>query len=342
MPAITQADLNNLSVTNPDLMQLINSKGIDSIKQQQAGIEDMQAQLEAYQNQNPQIDLSPLAGLVDSWTGSNIARAYNRPMTKEEKDKNVAIMQDALRKSRGAIADNELELLRAALGNQYKMKELTQNDELARIKLMEAGTNRDIVNDRRREKDAIEAENKYKKEYGDAIVGLGELSQGLQRAKASIARNGGEIPLTGPEAAEFQSGLSQLITSYNRDKAKLGALAGGDLNLLVSAVAAGPDALKSWFGNQIKGGGKSTVGVLDRIQQSVDKNVYDMDSKQKKNFRGITDATHQDYVKSYEASKTLFNQPASDPNEDAAALEWAKNNSADPRAAAILQMHGGK
>lgn len=70
-------------------------------------------------------DLTPLASLVDNWTGSNFTQSYKAPTAKAKNEAEIQRLQDAIRKERGALSDDQLQYLkdRAANSNTRSLLE---------------------------------------------------------------------------------------------------------------------------------------------------------------------------------------------------------------------------
>jgi hypothetical protein len=81
--------------------------------QQEGSISSMEDSLKKYLARERKTDLSPLLALADSWSGSNLLKAYNRPETQEERDAKVLQIQNLIAKQRGELTDNELSLLKS-------------------------------------------------------------------------------------------------------------------------------------------------------------------------------------------------------------------------------------
>ena len=77
------------------------------------------------------LDISPLTGLVDNWTGSNFSQTYKAPPTAEEKMRQLAGMQGGIDRTQGAIDQNQIEAIKAAIaGEQYRADQQYKDENL--------------------------------------------------------------------------------------------------------------------------------------------------------------------------------------------------------------------
>lgn len=67
-----------------------------------------------FENQQQQIDLSPLMALTDSWTGSKLAPAYKAPMSRDERALTAMKLRDAAGDATGKSAQIAMQRLNAA------------------------------------------------------------------------------------------------------------------------------------------------------------------------------------------------------------------------------------
>lgn len=83
----------------------------DRLALQQQQVESQRAQLQQMQNQPQEIDYSALINLADTWTGSNLSRAYQRPETAQERQYKAAMLEQGLQRAEGGILDDQIKLL---------------------------------------------------------------------------------------------------------------------------------------------------------------------------------------------------------------------------------------
>lgn len=106
------------------------------------GIRKMEALAAKYRQIKPQLDISPLMALTDTWTGSKLASSYNKPQSEEENIKeNLGIektIQDA-RAKEGALISAALQMSAKAnlarerlAANKGKVNDFVDNRQDAR------------------------------------------------------------------------------------------------------------------------------------------------------------------------------------------------------------------
>lgn len=97
------------------LMAQISKLQASGIGQQQEGIDKTQALVDKAQGHKAELDLSPLASLVDSWTGSNFRQGYKVPKSKEDLDKEAIGLQEILQKQKQGLSEDQIKLLHQQL-----------------------------------------------------------------------------------------------------------------------------------------------------------------------------------------------------------------------------------
>lgn len=93
--------------------------------------DELKGMIEKYQNKKTNVDLAPLLALTDSWTGSQLTRSYDRPLTEEDKQDNVLRMRSRLAEQEAARA---AELAR--LSQQIKHQDELIGLERAKVNAM--------------------------------------------------------------------------------------------------------------------------------------------------------------------------------------------------------------
>jgi hypothetical protein len=148
----------------------------------------------------------------------------------------------------------------------------------------------------------MDAEDKYDKRFGEGIEGLTEVVDAARMAKDIIAESGG-IPT--PDDKErydlYKRQVSRIITGYNRDVAKLGALAGADKELLEKAASNDAGVLESYFKRVI--GSKGQVKVLDDLLAAADKKMAQHGELVKDRFAGFGEKIFEKQKKFYEEAR---------------------------------------
>lgn len=81
-----------------------------SINEEKAHVPELAGYQDYIKNAPNQLDLSPLAALVDSWTGSNLQKGYTKPTNGLERIKSLADLQGVSQKQRDQIADSLVKL----------------------------------------------------------------------------------------------------------------------------------------------------------------------------------------------------------------------------------------
>lgn len=121
MPKIDRSDFEALLANLKD-------KGAQSINDQRQGITDQTEMLKsALGAQNPQLDLSPLMALTDSWTGSKLQQGYQRPDYRKDNE-TVNALQEALQKGRNSLSEREVGLLKDQLDAVQRRDDSAQKE----------------------------------------------------------------------------------------------------------------------------------------------------------------------------------------------------------------------
>ena len=287
------------------LSQMAGNRSLAEAQQQQ-GISQYEDLLKAQsvRNQNQQVDLSPLASLVDSWTGSRLASGYKAPVSARSNLDATVALQQGLQKAKGALTDDQLAYLSQRAGLLQKGDETVAGLLTAANRNKELGLTAADSRARRADDKSIQYREHYNKEFGNSISQLGQFTAAVSDVKSLIQKNGGEIPQLGSaNRALYDSAVATMITRYNADVAKLGALAGGDLNLLTKAVGNSPEALRGWVDQQTKGGGKGTLKVLSGLEHDADRTVENY-GKRTKIWKGAVDDLYTSDKESYYKAKS--------------------------------------
>lgn len=125
----TQTSLNAQSLKNfqgygdrPEYQQLLQDLDAQhqaALENQKASVSDTERLLQEHldrMNSKNRLDLSPLMSLVDTWTGSNMAKNYQRPTDSRADLETEAALQQGVQKARDAITDNEAQYLASKAG----------------------------------------------------------------------------------------------------------------------------------------------------------------------------------------------------------------------------------
>ena len=232
-----------------------------AMQAQRASVGDAEARLKQAMQQKEQMNLAPLAQLVDAWTGSRFAPMYQAP---ESKAKQVQQLQDAVLRARLGVSQTELERLKTL--QDQKEKELARQsaERIAGLRLSAAGESTIQKGDIAQEKLQTEAEKDYEKNYGQSLAGVAKITKTAVELRNLIAAKGD--PYAGSTAKEIESLASKLAVDYNRDVAQLGALAGADLQLIQLATGQGV-GVQEYIKRQFMGGAETRKKLLDMMIQ---------------------------------------------------------------------------
>lgn len=266
---------------------------------QNQAIKSAEEQLAAARSQPQQLDLSPLIALSESWSGkpSRLLQTYQRP---QDQAKSVQALQDAVLKARGGAAD--IALRRADTSERLKEAKEARVQRLEEISLRK-GELKQAKEDRAEDRKLrleLEQNDKYYKQFGEGISGLTEVISAARDAQNLIEESGGDIPTDIAKFDQYKRAISRIITGYNRDVAKLGALAGADKKLLEAAASNDPNLLEAYLKNAI-GLNKGQRGVLDDLIAAGDKKMKEHEQLVKIRFKGMADPF-------FSAQKAIYSQ----------------------------------
>jgi hypothetical protein len=333
----------------PEDMQVLNEYTANqarSQEQQQQGVNQYEQLLKEHlaKSVNPQLDLSPLMALSDTWYGGNLAQNYKRPTDSKANLQTTVELQQGLQKAKDALTDNQASTLKT------KMNYLQQADQTALNALMaqardretqrNAGENRDFKDTKLN----IDVKKDYRKNYGENIRGTASFTAHANDAYEILKRNGGTIPMTGADKAAYDTATSRMSTDYNKYIAGLGALAGSDLALINQGLGVDESIMGTFLRQGVKGGGKAT---MDGLQQIMDRNDAVLERAREnvnEEYGGLANKAFEiDYetVKKARAGKLGGGSPTPDSvGQDV--LDYAKNYGITPeQALAIKKKRGG-
>ncbi len=84
----------------------------NQIAMQRQGLAQQEQSLPLMANFKSQMDLTPLAGLTDAWTGSNFAKSVQRPESPLERLQAIQQAQGAIQRNKSGLNSDEMALLR--------------------------------------------------------------------------------------------------------------------------------------------------------------------------------------------------------------------------------------
>jgi hypothetical protein len=80
------------------------------LQKQQQDANALRGNVDAFEELPVENDISPLLGLIDTWTGSNFTKNYKKPLTPHERLKEIAALRKAAGDQQGDIAKTQLGL----------------------------------------------------------------------------------------------------------------------------------------------------------------------------------------------------------------------------------------
>ena len=272
-------------------------QGLQDMRQQQ--LAQQQQQLEAMQAKGFQTDYSPIAGLIDQWTGSNLAAQYQRPESPEERAAKEQQMRNAMMQGQIGMSQADLDFsqaeLESALGKEdramksaeAKFNRMIEGDKLKldKIRTMAAAANSGKGLDQK----AIYDIRKGVSETGGAKMVSGINMLGALDEYEKVVRENGGINATGPAAAKIESAYNNLALKY-KNAAELGALAGPDLALIESNIQRA-GGLSSWLKSSSIGGSEGVYATIAQAREGAHRDYALSMEQLRNNFAGIDAAT---------------------------------------------------
>lgn len=272
----------------PNIQQLPGMYG------QKAGIADLNTLLtRLYEDrQDPMVDFSPLMNWVDQEYGTNLLKGYKPPPTRRQMLAQEADILGKLQAGMQKLTDDEVALANALMGDRF-----TQGTQQA------VTTPNITVTTDRNEK--TEQTPNYGKTSGgkdkDQYLTKTKMYSGLQEAlgyqnKLRQYRDKLLAVKKDPSPANLlslKSAAANMITEFNRVDAKLGALAGADLNIIQKGIA-DPTSLGNLAQSGIAGifAGKTPLDqALDQALEAVERSQGNL----KDAFEGSINELQIDY-----------------------------------------------
>lgn len=260
--------------TRKRLEGALRNRQISSFDDQQAGIEEMEGDLERFRNIPPQLDITPVAALVDQWTKSNLTKTYDKPMSPEEKQMAMLKLQSEIQKHRTGLAENDLTYMKSMLGGQEQFKR-NENLELGAGSAPPRPATPYALG--RYDVDKIEADvQKLEGNLGDATTTIFSHMDELERLIGDLDGTKA-IPGVGPGTklapdfmlSEKGSRVRQLATDLYRQKVYLAS--GKSINESeardqMKIVGLGLDSKESSFRAGVKGLLKEIRGIVAKKQ----------------------------------------------------------------------------
>ncbi len=274
-----------MPVVTPEIQQSIDAIKGQREKGQASALsqnDQLKAQLDAAMGRDFQTDLSPLAALVDEWSGSKIAGGYKAPETIDQRKAEISGLQGAIGKNVAGVEASKLQGLESdlnqALGLQSEQR--GQDYKTGRDKIHDFYEDQKLQIEREKmENDRIIKEKNAKgqgllpkeiftmrkeisqTDSGKVAQGVTGFIEALNEYEDAVDKHG--INPTGEGSAVLNSAYAKMSTRF-KEAEKLGALSGPDLNLLKQNVANAGDSFSAF--NALFKGGKE--GIKAAIKQS--------------------------------------------------------------------------
>jgi hypothetical protein len=259
-PTMVNMNGNRLQLTN-ELMENDGDQYRQLVKQQQDAI----GRKLAGRSELSYLDLSPAMAFVDNLTGSNLAKSYKGPSGPEGDMANMNALSKQL-----ADFDNDKEKNRIALLNALKEKQDPMAMEMLRQgHRMELAMARNNLNQNAglKPKDIVAVKEKFDKNdrVGNMDAAL-NFNQKLDAYLTELNKMGdSSYTMTGDDRANLERAYNDLLVNYNRDEAKLGALAGADINILQNVLKP-VTGFSGMYNSMIGGGAQQARESIKKFQ----------------------------------------------------------------------------
>lgn len=252
-------------MSREDIINQLRLATEEDVKSQREGLKFAEQRLKEALEAPKEIDWSPLIALADQWSGSDLMSAYQRPQSKE---KQIQALQEMVLKSRGQLSETQ----RRSLQDVLESEDRKLSREATRAATEQARAAADVSRAQglqlRQDAETRAASKQYNDEFGNTIRGSTEVTNAAQKIKDIINRNKGLIP-TGIEGEdrqlkeEYDQAVSSMLAGFNRDIAKLGALAGADKDIIEKAQGGNTSLFDAYIRNWLGTGGRGTVKIID-------------------------------------------------------------------------------
>lgn len=276
----------NAQLASPEELQnQIDASLQQDFTNQRNTVADLNNQRMAQLSQPQQVDLSPIAGLIDQWTGSQLLRSYKAPDTPAERAQIAAKLQDQIMIAQQGLSKEQRQYLKDQLENKVaqaagaeKAQWQQKNYDMEQQKL-------DATNALRKQQ--MESDANYK----NALLGLKKSDLGLRRDALETKKNAvKEKPATGEQIK-----LASFAT--RTDKSHNDALAiENDPNFDVSGLRAGiqnsslfPEALKEDKIKRLQSAQRDFVNAVLRWESGAAISIPEFDSSGKNYFAQVGD-----------------------------------------------------
>lgn len=112
---------------------LIN-QGISQREQELGPQQELLKQMAMTGNQGSNIDLSPLLRLADTWYGGNMSQGYKAPDGGAARMQQMQALQKGIQEGRQGITEDQINLLKAKMGEKTRLEDLAMKKEELGIK----------------------------------------------------------------------------------------------------------------------------------------------------------------------------------------------------------------
>lgn len=243
-----------------DLMQQYGDQAKEAINLQKSGISSLEQNILDLKRQERQYDLSPLAGLVDTWTGSELGKYYKRPETAQERNARVLDLEMKLQNARQGLSKEQRELMGEQLNAYLKSRKdpLTQAVKEAQIQWYKANAGKPAQQQTKEAQNLKEDVLKTKESQN--VQALIKLQGALDEYESLVKEHGVEI--SGANRKKIEAAFANLKIKY-KEAANLGALTGPDISIIEEGIA--PATGVSGAAKGVMTGGKE--GILKGLQQ---------------------------------------------------------------------------
>jgi hypothetical protein len=234
------------------LISALNETPLDSLKDMKEGVKETKALTGLVAGQSPNLDLTPLMKLADTWYGGKLSEGYTQGGGPEKQRQQLMALKNAVDKGRVQVTNQEMGLLRsmiegervAALARAARAKAQAGPDRKELLGATQAMQKSDAWKEANNLVNTKNAVNKY----------MGVLQEGGLTAKPGTKRY-----------MDLKRAHTHLVSTLKENPYKLGALTGPDLQLMYDVVP-DPTAMK----NVVFSDGRTLAQVLSGVSNEVD------------------------------------------------------------------------
>jgi hypothetical protein len=193
-----------------------------------------------------QVNIQPLMAATDSWFGGNMSQGYKAPQAAEKKEHEIQRLKNAISQQEGGLIDDRFNVTRLMMEERRAQEKNMYNEQQADIdralkremlkeKLM---ANADLAANKNASKVAKGADDKEQKilktKQAQTIEAQINLKKAIDQYEGLVDKHG--INLAGANKDAMNSAYADLKIKY-KEAAKLGALTGPDVGIIVDAIA---------------------------------------------------------------------------------------------------------